>query len=147
MAHLVAVEAFDVLLTVDTVSLVVNNLVELVLLDLVLLTVSALVAFLTAMVAHGSSLIVGFLLVRPRPVLRIREVGQLLQGGHFVDDDRFEVALLAIRAVGAETHYVVWTYLLASHLVLHDGRVVILYEATLFTFKAETSLKLRANFV
>jgi len=112
MAHLVAVEALDVLLTVDTVSLVVYNLVELVLLDLVLLTVSALVAFFAAMVAHGSSLIVGFLLVGPRPVLRVRKVSQLLQTGHLVDDDRLEVALLAIRAVGAETHYVVRTYLI-----------------------------------
>ena len=113
MSHLVTVEALDVFLTVDAVALVVYDLIELILLDLILLAVGALVAFLAAVVAHRLSLIVNLFLVWFRPVLRVGEICQLLQGRYLVNDDRLEVAFLAVRAVRTETGHVVRAKLLA----------------------------------
>ena len=57
------------------------------------------------------------------------------------------MALLAVWAVRTETHHVVGAKLLASDLILHSCRKVILDKATIFALEAKASFKLWAHLV
>ena len=138
----------------------VKNPHQLRLINLVLLAIRGLVTHLSACVADRRLLvifvhhvvIVTTTVLRLRrslpvsPVLHIRKVSQLLKGALFVNDDRFEMLLLAVGTVRAEAGHVVHTYLLFHKVILNTLVQVLGPEAALRSLVAKSTFVIRTWF-